>query len=310
MSDDLCTFRNRRKYRDEEQPRENDKRTRPQRDRDRILHSEALRRLANVTQVVDPNEGHIFHNRLTHSLKVAQVAQRLTEKLIAEQSQLARDFCLDVHVVESAALAHDLGHPPFGHIAETELDRLVKEKGLADGYEGNPQSFRILTKLESRGEDHIGLDLTRATLNGVLKYPRLRAESGDGHKKWGAYRTEEAIFRWVREWDFDNVRSIEAELMDLADDIAFSVHDVEDFYRAGLIPNTIFGEEATQEELSSYLEEVGKRWYRNKKFLTANLYQMKQLIRNYGKRSKRFVNYSLLVFPLVRLENLLEVCGI
>jgi dGTPase len=241
---------------EEKSERTRDSRTPTQRDRDRILHSEALRRLANVTQVVNPSEGHVFHNRLTHTLKVAQIAQRLAEKLVAQQPDLAAALNLDPHATEAAALAHDLGHPPFGHVAERELDRLLVTEGFLEGFEGNPQSFRILTKLERRSQEPYGLNLTRATLNAVVKYPRLRESSGQWNRKWGAYSSEKQVFEWVRAYSQHQQRSLEAEIMDWADDIAFSVHDVEDFYRAGLIPPIIFSKEASTSELDIYFDEV------------------------------------------------------
>jgi dGTPase len=212
-----------------------DQRTPGQRDRDRILYTTFLRRLAGVTQVVAPTEGRIFHNRLTHSLEVAQAGRRLAEKLITEQPELLHAVGgLDPEVVEAASLAHDLGHPPFGHVAEHELNELVYKAGISDGFEGNAQSFRIVTKLARRHERFVGLNLTRATLNALLKYPWLRTE---GKSKWGAYHTEEREFDWAREMERGSVaKSAEAELMDWADDVAYSVHDVEDFYQAGFIP--------------------------------------------------------------------------
>ena len=210
------------------------------RDRDRILHSSAWRRLGGVTQVVDPSEGHLFHNRLTHSLKVAQIGRRLAEILRSkpeEAKKAARHGGLDPEVVEAAALAHDLGHPPFGHVAEKELDKLITAEGDPDGYEGNAQSFRIVTRLAIRRETESGLNLTRATLNAILKYPNLRGTHGKKSKKWGAYRTEESEFAWAREQAVpDEGASLEAEIMDRSDDIAYAIHDLEDFYKAGLIP--------------------------------------------------------------------------
>jgi dGTPase len=225
-----------------------------QRDRDRILYSTAFRRLAGVTQVIAPTEGHIFHNRLTHSLEVAQIARRLAERLRAEFPEQSKALDnLNADVAEAAALAHDLGHPPFGHVAEQELNRLVRDVGcLQDGYEGNAQSFRTVTKLsvrqnwqktarnkpsiESRRGEY-GLNLTRATLNGILKYPRLWAPDGPASHKWGVFDTEEPEFRWARELAPEGeLQSVEAAVMDWADDIAYSIHDTEDFYRAGLIP--------------------------------------------------------------------------
>jgi dGTPase len=230
-------------------------------DRDRILYSMEFRRLAGVTQVVSPVEGEIFHSRLTHTLKVAQVARRIAEMLLAREatSQLARAWGeIDADVVEAASLAHDLGHPPFGHIAEHELNLLVAETvirekhGLAlgvalpdasvpevartEGYEGNAQSFRLITALSVRrpGSTH-GLDLTRATLNAALKYPwQFSVE----RPKYGVYAVDAEAFNFARALSTPAGEgpSIEAQIMDWADDIAYSVHDVEDFYRAGRIP--------------------------------------------------------------------------
>lgn len=147
---------------------------------------------------------------------------------------------LDPDVVEAAALAHDLGHPPFGHIAENELCLRVEQHRVIDGFEGNPQSFRIVTKVERRdlnGEIE-GLNLTRATLNAILKYPRPRATGGKGQRKWGYYHSEEPDFTRVRLLmpDSADKQSLEAAIMDWADDVAYSVHDVDDCYRAGFIP--------------------------------------------------------------------------
>lgn len=223
-----------------------DQRSEGQRDRDRILYSSALRRLVGVTQVVSPSEGHVFHNRLTHSLEVAQIARRIGEKfenIDGEQAELVKQYGgVDSEVCEAAALAHDLGHPPFGHIAEDELDKLARKRGLVDGFEGNAQSFRIITKLSAHPDTNFGLNLIRATLNAVLKYPWLRdfedPQSNNLYfRKFGAYYTESDDFKWARE-GFGETRhkTLEADIMDYADSIAYSIHDLEDFYRAGLIP--------------------------------------------------------------------------
>jgi dGTPase len=207
-------------------------------DRDRILYSSAFRRLAQITQVLTAQEGHVFHNRLTHSLKVAQVARRLAERLVADQPKVAQAIGgVDPDVVEAAALAHDLGHPPFGHIAEEELDTCARQAGLTDGFEGNAQSFRILTRLAIHRIDYYGLNLTRATLNAILKYPWLRSPDAASkrHRKYCIYDLDFEAFSFVRETS-DDRQSIEASIMDFADDITYSVHDLEDFYLAGLIP--------------------------------------------------------------------------
>src|SRR5262245_1615115 len=140
--------------------------------------------------------------------------------------------------VETAALAHDLGHPPFGHIAERELDTQLLQKNISDGFEGDSQSFRIVTKFGRRLGDIPGLNLTKASLNALLKYPWSRQKKGNKSKKWGHYKTELEDFKFARGSinHSDLRRSAEAELMVWADDVACSVHDVEDFYRASLIP--------------------------------------------------------------------------
>lgn len=244
-----------------------DPRTPFQHDRDRILHASALRRLAGVTQVVNPLEGQVFHNRLTHSLKVAQIGRRIAENLIrlaretstsnkltdAQAASLFEKFGgLDPEVVEAACLAHDLGHPPFGHTGERTLNRLVTRYNK-DGYDGNAQSFRIVTRLAVRHPKHFGLNLTVATLWAILKYPWFRNQINPNSKayhKWGIYRTEEQIFgRLVKlskkvkkkvklseKSELADWISLESAIMDWADDIAYAIHDLEDFYRVGLIP--------------------------------------------------------------------------
>jgi dGTPase len=209
-----------------------------QRDRDRILYTTSFRRLARVTQVVSSDEGHVFHNRLTHSLQVAQVGRRISEKLCRDYDKMSRSSSVDIDpdVVESACLAHDIGHPPFGHIAEKELDAIAKSNGLEDGFEGNAQSFRIVTRLAMGSTDN-GLNLTRATLNAILKYPWLHGQNPKKLDKWGAYESDKELFDWARELGTPTfVQSNEARLMDWSDDVTYSVHDVDDFYRAGVIP--------------------------------------------------------------------------
>jgi dGTPase len=219
-----------------------------------FLYSMAFRRLTGVTQVVSPGEGEVFHNRLTHSLKVAQVGRRLAEALQKNYPKEVEAWGgLSPDVVETAALAHDLGHPPFGHIAEEELNHLVSnepeqrarkraKKTPCEGYEGNARSFRIITELAVRRGPRHGLDLTRATLNATLKYPWHFGENKAKLGKYGAYVCDEEAFRFAREIPVPGVsdpafaRCLEAQIMDWADDITYSVHDTEDFYRAGLIP--------------------------------------------------------------------------
>jgi dGTPase len=234
-----------------------DQRGEGQRDRDRILYSSAFKRLNGVTQVVAASEGTIFHNRLTHSLKVAQLGRRLAEHLCSQPAELEKAEAwggLDPEVVDAAGLAHDLGHPPFGHIAEKALDELVTQtasapppahedsgSGNPEGFEGNAQTFRILTWLSAHHEKkYPGLNLTRATLNAALKYPWPRDLNADHgakkYRKYGAYRSETEDFEFARQFHGDARQSLEAAVMDFADGLAYSVHDLEDFIRAGLVP--------------------------------------------------------------------------
>ena len=191
---------------------------------------------------MSPERGYVFHNRLTHSLKVAQIARRIAESLNREHAGELEEFgAVDPDAAEAAGLAHDLGHPPFGHIAEEELDALVRGAGLTDGYEGNAQSFRIAVSLASsdaRDPNDLpisGLNLTRRTLDGILKYPWPHG-SANNPKKWGYYSTERVVFAWVRDGRPRGQRSVIAEIMDWADDITFAIHDLLDFYCAGRIP--------------------------------------------------------------------------
>lgn len=241
-----------------------DQRSQFARDRDRILYSSAFHRLAGVTQIVRAGELDIFHTRQQHTYKVAQIGRRLAENCLERQRKAATLIGIEPEVVEAACLAHDLGHPPFGHAAEKQLDKLVRNAGEhqdEDGYEGNAQTFRILTKLAVRYAADVshGLDLTRATLAATLKYPWLRDLSDEKKSgKWSAYRADCAAFEWVREPFTGEHRSAEACLMDWADDIAYSVHDLEDFHRAGIIPWATILSDDFRDEL---VRDVEAGWF-------------------------------------------------
>lgn len=208
-------------------------------DHDRILYSSFFQRLAGVTQIVRAGEEDIFHTRQQHTHKVAQIGRRLSQHLVREcEGNGISCPQISPEVVAAASLAHDLGHPPFGHKGEYTLNKLVQDEG-EEGFEGNAQTFRIITKLAVRWDDQPGLDLTRAVACGVLKYPWMRqAENPNKSGKWSAYVSEKNEFEWARKGQRQDVQSPEAALMDWADDIAYSVHDLEDFHRCNLIPWT------------------------------------------------------------------------
>jgi dGTPase len=237
-------------------------------DRDRLIYSFAFRRLAQVTQVASAHEGNVFHNRLTHSLKVAQVGRRLAEYLKATTDPDLIKMCgkLSANVVETACLAHDLGHPPFGHMAEQELDVLAREAGLSDGFEGNAQTFRILTKLEPHKTEYLGLNLTRATLNATLKYPWYRdinqLKNTKKSNKFSIYDLDKDAFEFVRLDEADRKsgqQSLEASIMEFADDITYSIHDLEDFYLAGLIPLDTLVRDEWEDFVEDWLNSMSDR---------------------------------------------------
>jgi dGTPase len=193
-------------------------------------------------------------------LQVAQVGRRIAEKLVQGESE---SQVLDPDVVEAACLAHDLGHPPFGHIAEQILNMRASAFG---GFEGNAQSFRIVTTLASRSPRHAGLDLTAATLAAILKYPWFRGENPEKRNKWGAYLSEKEDFEFASKLlPGKNRPTIEAELMDWADDITYSVHDLEDFFRAGRMPVHLLAQRDSPER-NAFFKNVFERRQNEKSF--------------------------------------------
>lgn len=205
-----------------DEPAKRPGRTEFARDRARIIHSSALRRLAAKTQVAQPWANDFPRTRLSHSLECAQVGREIGASLGA-----------DPDLVESACLAHDLGHPPFGHNGESALAEIARECG---GFEGNAQSFRILTRLEPKTLDgagnSAGLNLTRTCLDSAIKYPWSAAENP---QKFGVYADDHVIFDWVKADTRSDQTPIEAQIMDWADDVAYSVHDFEDSLHSGQI---------------------------------------------------------------------------
>ncbi|WP_159807606.1 deoxyguanosinetriphosphate triphosphohydrolase [Cellulomonas citrea] len=224
-----------------------------ERDRARVVHSSALRRLGAKTQVLGPASDDFVRTRLTHTLEVAQVGR-----------EIGKALGCDPDVVDTACLAHDLGHPPFGHNGERALADLSRDIG---GFEGNAQTLRLLTRLEPKvtADDgtSVGLNLTRASLDASVKYPwrfgagPVSAASGRPTHKFGVYADDVPVFEWLRRDAPPGRKCLEAQVMDLADDISYSVHDVEDAVVGGRVDLLVLGVPAERDRIA----EAVSTWY-------------------------------------------------
>ncbi len=234
-----------RKY-EEPPPSARDHRHATERDRGRILHSSAFRRLQGKTQVFGIGQADFYRTRLTHSIEASQLARAIAQNMIDEEPRLSA--CLTPELAEAVTLAHDLGHPPFGHAGEQTLDACMKEVSKrvhlsgrdALRFEGNAQTFHVLVAAEPKSPTYPGLNLTRATLAGVIKYPY---EQDIGNEKF-IFTSDAETARWALEGGTELLSarrrkqgikphtSIACQILDWADDCAYSIHDVEDALQA------------------------------------------------------------------------------
>lgn len=254
--------------------RQGDHRSPFQRDKARILHSAAFRRLQSKTQVLGVGIGDFYRTRLTHSLEVSQIGQGIAAQLAIKFPELTQTLGLDSNLIEALCLAHDIGHPPFGHGGEIALHYMMHKHG---GFEGNGQTFRIITQLEPYTA-HNGMDLSRRTVLGLVKYPNTiealsakvtpspcidhrSVQAGQWHPPKGLYQDDKAAFEWLLEPFsssdkalFTSIRpqhnenkhaktrfkSFDCSIMELADDIAYSIHDLEDAIVMGVVQQRAF----------------------------------------------------------------------
>jgi len=212
-------------------------------DRARILHSAAFRRLQRKTQVFAPGDSDFFRTRLTHSIEVAQIAKGIAIRVGANPT-----------LCEAASLAHDIGHPPFGHAGERVLNECMAQAG---GFEGNAQNLRVLAALEIKSNDYLGLNLTRATLDALLKYKRSHSEAQARGADKFFYDEELPLVDWVCRGERDDRTSFECQIMDWSDDVAYSVHDVEDgMWAEAITLERLRAVKANSDQMESVLREL------------------------------------------------------
>ena len=269
------------------QQREKDHRNPFQRDKARVLHSAAFRRLQAKTQVMSVGTSDFHRTRLTHSLEASQIGQGIVGQLQLKQAELAQFIGLDTPLIETLCLAHDIGHPPFGHGGEVALHYMMRHNG---GFEGNGQTFRIVTQLEPYTAEN-GMNLCRRTLLGLIKYPvfisdiqpKYHFDNVDDFKQlkadlWhppkGLFNTDKDMYDWViapfSESDRtllsslqvrngmtkSQYKSVDCSVMELADDIAYGVHDLEDAITMGIIHQQLF-----DDEMAEPLQKIEHAWF-------------------------------------------------
>jgi dGTPase len=234
---------------------EEDRRSPFERDRSRIIHSAAFRSLQGKTQIFEPQTADFMRSRLTHSIEVSQIGRGL-----------AKRFGVPGSLVETACLAHDLGHPPFGHTGEAALNERMDEHG---GFEGNAQTFRIVTRIEPKHKDYSGLDLCRASLLSLIKYPFERNaetkdkkflykdDTGEDEMQWLYEGTDQCL---LSEPNPRPPRTLPCQLMDWADDIAYSVHDLEDGIASGLLRPSTWRSDHFRETIYKSVKDAPNVW--------------------------------------------------
>jgi len=213
-------------------------------DRDRIIHAHAFRKLQSKTQVFLSGEYDFYRTRLTHSMEVAQIGRSICHFLLSRGDPLSDDFYIDDDLVEASCLSHDMGHPPFGHSGERTLQELMKRRG---GFEGNAQTLHLLCETMYQNETGVrGMQPTRALLDGVLKYKKIYAEFATPPLNHFMYDSQAPVRDWVfggapipgalmREEALNDFKSVECQIMDWADDAAYSLNDIVDGVRAGFL---------------------------------------------------------------------------
>ncbi len=283
--------------------RQQDHRSPFQRDRARILHSAAFRRLQSKTQVMGSGKSDFYRTRLTHSLEAAQIGSGISAQLRCKHPELTQQlFPQDDSLIEALCLAHDIGHPPFGHGGEVALHYMMRDHG---GFEGNGQTFRILTRLEPFSE-HYGMNLTRRTILGVLKYPQTidylhkknisvppnsfrQLKASDWHPPKGIYIDDIDTLTWlfsplneqdklllqqtsnhnnINKHQKTHFKSLDCSIMELADDIAYGIHDLEDAIVTGVVTRSDF-----ELHVIDKIQQLDDPWLQNySKTLADNLF--------------------------------------